>query len=254
MTKNKVELIGYYGGDKRSCISAWQSTTEELGITLPTTVQDRVDIIFEAIASQKKKSPWDLLGFLADNLHSTPFEKSMLDFQITGDIASHIHSLKHRISSINCESARYKEFVADRFHVPSDWFGITVTEDLFFDGECIALTGEKWSVILNSHSKASFALYHQALTDLQPFLGRKRAKESARYFLGYNTQLNYDWQMNFRSFVNIQQLRNSPHAQLEIREIANTMLHLVENIPDNPFKYCLQAFKLRTNPDINLLL
>lgn len=251
--QNSVSLLGYYGGDKRVCLSAWQSTTEELGIELPENIPDRVDVIFEYIAKNKKKSPYELLDFLAQNNHGTPFEKAILDFQITGDVASHIHSLKHRISAINAESARYKEFIADRYYIPDDWKNIECSKDIYFNNDGLIVTrGEKWSVILNDYSKAGFALYHQAIEDITPLLGRKRAKESARYFLGYNTQLNYDWQINFRSFVNIQQLRNDSHAQKEIHYITNTMLHLVENIPNNPFEYCLKAFNLQS--DSNYLL
>jgi thymidylate synthase ThyX len=49
---------------------------------------------------------------------------------------------------------------------------------------------------------------------------------------------------NFRSFVNFQRLRNSEHAQLEIREIAAEMLRLVKEIPGDPFKYTIEAFGL----------
>lgn len=38
-------------------------------------------------------------------------------------------------------------------------------------------------------------------------------------------------------------LRNSEHAQLEIREIAKEMLNLVENIEGSPFKETLKAFE-----------
>lgn len=253
--KNKVELLGYYGGDKRVCLSAWQSTTEELGITLPLEIKNRVDVIFDYIAQQKKKSPFELLEFLAFFNHGTPFEKAILDFQITGDLASHIHSLKHRISQINSESARYKEFVQDKFYIPDDWTGgIKCSQNLSLPGYgTFASKDENWRDLLLEHTQKGFALYHQCLEDLSPKLGRKRAKESARYFLGYNTQLNYDWQMNFRSFVNIQQLRNSSYAQREIHQICNTMLYLVEQIPDNPFEYSLKAFGLKSNPEFILI-
>ena len=49
---------------------------------------------------------------------------------------------------------------------------------------------------------------------------------------------------NMRSFANFQKLRNSEHAQVEIREAAAEMLELVENIEGNPFKFTLEAFKL----------
>ena len=50
-----------------------------------------------------------------------------------------------------------------------------------------------------------------------------------------------------RSFANFLKLRNSEHAQLEIREIAAKMLKLVENIDNNPFKYTLESFKEKNN-------
>lgn len=239
--KNKVELLGYYGGDKRSCLSAWQSTTDELGIELPVKIEDRVDEIFKHLCTKKKKSPDELLKFLETHGHETPFEKSILDFQITAEIASHVHALKHRISSINAESSRYKE-LTNRYYIPFDW-NISLKEypDL------------KWNGVLEEHIKLSFKLYHQSLEELTPKLGRKRAKESSRYFLTYATQLNFDWQMNFRSFVNIMRLRNNSHAQKEIHFIANTMLYLVENIEGNPFKYCLEAFSFKSDPNYLLI-
>jgi thymidylate synthase ThyX len=53
-----------------------------------------------------------------------------------------------------------------------------------------------------------------------------------------------DVMFNFRSFAHFQELRNSEHAQLEIREIAQEMLNLVKDIEGNPFEYTVKAFKL----------
>ena len=44
---------------------------------------------------------------------------------------------------------------------------------------------------------------------------------------------------NMRSFANFQKLRNSEHAQKEIREIAQLMIDLVREIPGEPFKHTL---------------
>jgi thymidylate synthase ThyX len=46
-----------------------------------------------------------------------------------------------------------------------------------------------------------------------------------------------------RSFANFLKLRNSEHAQKEIREIAQKMLDLVENIEENPFKHTLNSWR-----------
>jgi thymidylate synthase ThyX len=87
-------------------------------------------------------------------------------------------------------------------------------------------------------------LYHQALEELTPILGRKRAKETARFFKTMNSQITMDVSFNWRSFYHFQQLRNSEHSQKEVRELAQEMLELVKNIEGNPFKHTIEAFKL----------
>jgi len=230
--KNKVELIGWYGGDTVNACSAWTSTSREL-------------------TEAKKNRIGKLLKDLASNGHETPFEKSTVHFLVDTDIASHIHLLKHRISSLNAESARYKELKEDKYYLPEDWSGLKSSAEVDIPSSIrdlydkpFADINQEWSEILEEYTVLGNKLYHQCLKDLEPALGRKRAKESARYFKTYNSQIQADVMFNWRSFVNFQKLRNSKHAQKEIREIAQEMLNLVKNIPENPFKYTLEAFNL----------
>ena len=53
-----------------------------------------------------------------------------------------------------------------------------------------------------------------------------------------------DVMFNFRSFVHFLRLRNSEHAQVEVRALAQRMLDLVQTIDGNPFKHTLEAFGL----------
>ena len=46
------------------------------------------------------------------------------------------------------------------------------------------------------------------------------------------------------------QLRNSEHAQLEIREVAAEMLKIVTDIAGEPFKETLKAFEMRRGLDM----
>ena len=48
---------------------------------------------------------------------------------------------------------------------------------------------------------------------------------------------------NMRSFANFVQLRNSEHAQKEIRDVAAEMLRLVTEVAGEPFKETLKAFE-----------
>jgi flavin-dependent thymidylate synthase len=210
--ENKVELIGFYGSDITHAQSAWTSTSRDL-------TQDKINRIPE------------LLKMLAENGHETPFEKSSLHFLVTCDQASHIHLLKHRIGvSINGESARYKELKEDKMYLPEDWY-----EDI---------KTNKWYHRLQTWAEESNRMYHDCLEDLTPILGRKRAKESARFFKTMNSQITIDVMFNFRSFVHFQRLRNSKDAQKEIADIADKMLELVESIDGKPFEYTVKAFNL----------
>jgi flavin-dependent thymidylate synthase len=167
--------------------------------------------------------------------HETPFEKASIHFLVNCDIASHIHLLKHRISSLNAESARYKELKEDKFYLPEDWDVPTDNLPLIGYGYK-AQRPDNWAHALELYTMMGNQLYHECLTDLTPILGRKRAKESARFFKTYNSQIQADVSFNLRSFANFLRLRNSEHAQLEIREIAQQMQSIVEGIEDKPFK------------------
>lgn len=212
---NTVKLLGYYGGDKEHAMSAWTSTSRD----------------YEA---KKERMP-DLLKMLAEAGHHTPFEKSSLHFLVTTDIATHIHLIKHRVGvSVNAESARYKELKEDKMYLPDDWESIPCTMD--------HLKSKSWKTVLEEYSNYGNRLYHKALEDLTPILGRKRAKESARFFKTYNSQITADCMFNFRSFMHFQKLRNDEHAQVEVREVAQQMLKLVQELPGNPFEQSLKAF------------
>ena len=120
---------------------------------------------------------------------------------------------------------RYKEIKEDKFLIPDDW-------------------PTKWQEKLIEYSELGNKLYHEIIEDLEESLGRKRVKESARFFKAYNSQICADIMFNWRSFSHFLGLRNKPDAQKEIREIASTMLDLVKNIEGNPFEHTIKAFKL----------
>jgi thymidylate synthase (FAD) len=220
---NKVELIGVYGDDELIACSAWTSTSRE-------------------ITEEKRARIPNLLKDLWSNGHETPFEKGIVHFLIDCDIASHIHLLKHRISSLNAESARYKELKEDKYYIPEDLYKVWLTEDLYIfeDKEPFYEGVNSWAHVLEEFSVETNRLYHLAIKDLESQLGRKRAKESARYFKMYNSQIQSDVSFNMRSFANFLKLRMDNHAQNEIHEIAFDMLQLVRET--GKFTHTLRAW------------
>ena len=151
--KNTVELIGTYGDDLTHALSAWTSTSRQIG-------------------PKKLARVGKLLDMLATEGHMTPFEKSTLHFLVTTDIASHIHLLKHRVGvSINAESARYKEFKVDKYYLPEDW-------------------PQEEQDNLEAFIKDAYERYHGCIERLEEQgYSRKRAKESARLYLPTESRL-----------------------------------------------------------------
>ena len=189
--KNKVELIGTYGSDETHALSAWTSTSRDL----TDDKRNRID---------------KLLKMLAENSHGTPFEKSSIHFLVTTEIPTHYQILKHRIgTSVNGESARYKELKEDKFYIPIDW-------------------DQDEQAMLVKHCEDSMKKYHECLARLvSKGYSKKRAKESARFYLPYANQLTADIMFNFRSFIHFVGLRYSEHAQLEINNLTQDMLKQV---------------------------
>lgn len=199
--QNTVELIGHYGSDNLIAQAAWTSTNREL-------------------TPEKEQRVESLLQMLYKEGHHTPFERGVVHFNVICDDATHIHLLKHRIGvSVNGESARYKELKEDKYYLPKDWIK---TDEHVID----------WSLELQKHTEKGNELYHACLKDLTPVLGRKRAKETARYFKTKNSQIQLDVMMNMRSFAHFYGLRHTEHAQGEVYEIADMMMTLIKEIPE----------------------
>lgn len=204
MHDNKVELIGTYGSDETHALSAWTSTSRDL-------------------SEEKRGRMGKLLNMLGGDGHHTPFEKSSQHFLVTTEIATHIQIIKHRIGvSFNAESARYRALNDGKFYVPNDWP----------EGEQVKLI---------QHFQESFQKYHDTLERLVAAgMPRKRAKESARFYLPYANQLTADVMFNFRSLMHFVGLRYEEGAQKEIRDLAKQMLILVRET--NQFNLSLVAF------------
>lgn len=213
---SRVQLIGYYGSDKQIALAAWTSTSREL-------------------TPQKEERIPKLVEDLFTNKHMTCFERGILHFLVETDIASHIHLIKHRTIGTNGESARYKELKEDKYYIPHDW---KEGASSYMGTQAIG-----WAYRLEQFTKEANNLYHQCLEELTPVLGRKRAKESARYFKTYNSVITTDVILNMSSFANFYKLRHSDKAQLEISEIAAEMMELAENIEGNPFETTLKMIK-----------
>lgn len=240
LMENTVILVNHAGSDNSHAVAAWASTFLELGIELPPDPKDRIDALVHHIehSGQKIRSAEALIAWLMDpshDPHTSPFRASFFHFMTCTDIATHIQFLKHCVAMLaeNAESARYKELKEDKFYLPQDWLEY---------GD----VGAYYLRQLQMHTERGNSIYHQALKDLiAAGMPKVRAKETARYFKGYNSQLNSSKTFSFDGLMQVYfKRRESKGAQREISLILDKMIEEVRNIPGEPFKHSLKAFGL----------
>ena len=206
-----VELLFIDGNDERIAQAAWTSSTI-------------------CLTEDRKSRVAGLVHTLLKNSHWSPFEHNLISFRLVVSNSVHIQMLKHRIGvSYNVESARYRTYREEKTYIPED-------------------LDDEWKDHLLSMSNSCWKMYHRLIADHEEHgLTKSRAKEIAKLFLPFSTQVEMFATFNLRSFFHFQDLRNSVHAQKEIRDIAQRMWDLVEETGN--FRHAMEAHSLYCKSD-----
>lgn len=216
----KVELVNYTGSDLMVINAARVSLGKQKDII------DESDI--------------KLISYLIKNQHLSTLEHCFFTFRLEIPIYVARQLMRHRSFSFNEISGRYVEFT-DSFFTPDNF---RLQDKNIKQGSKIDTDNLLNQPIVNDIYKEAL---DNAYLSYKNLLDSGVCKEQARGVLplALNTQLYAT--CNIRSFYTYLKLRLDSHSQVEIQDISNQMLELVKAIPDNPFKYTLQAFKLGEN-------
>ena len=220
MTQIKVELQEFMGSDKSIAESAWTSSLTYQGKQKRT-------------ASDVAK----VIKMLADSRHSTPFESVVLRFWIKMPIQTDRQHMTHRIGSHNGMSGRYRTMPNEWLDVPEDIISMNIPDvkmtsplgDIEDLHECIANYTRLCNITNDWYSHLIKELKLLEKDDKITNAQFKRLREFYRGVLPQNNMTERTTIFNLRSFANYQKLRNSPHAQPEIQEVARQMLEAVKN-------------------------
>jgi thymidylate synthase (FAD) len=156
-----------------------------------------------------------LIGYLMTNGHGTPFEHVVFQFRIKAPIFVAREWMRHRIASYNEWSQRYSQ-VVNEFYVPA-YFRTQVGKPGAYSFE--PLSPDRADVarkrLREAHDNA-FSAYEELLE-----LGV--ARELASRVLPTTVYTQFIFTTNARSLMNFMALRNSEHAQFEIRAYAQVI-------------------------------
>ena len=175
-----------------------------------------------------KEEAEGLLRYLWKNRHTTPFEYPEIHFRITAPKFTTIQILKHRISTINEESMRYRE-MPPVFYVPADdrkvkQVGKHGNYEFVFDQPALDAAQE-------SHKYVADVCWGEYQYQLKQGVSR----ETARGVLPLSLYSSMIVKMNLRGWLNFISLRSQDygsHGQEEIAQVANQIREVLrESFP-----------------------
>lgn len=197
-----VELWNMMGSDQIVAASARVSLSRELA-----SLTDH--------SEKQAERDRGLINRLMRDRHTSPFESVVFQWRVRAPIFVARQWFRHRIASVNEESGRYVE-LKDEFFVPGQ---LRVRVGKAMDYQYVDMEPAQNAAFLARIE----ALYREARTLYEDMLQAGVAREHARMVLPVAQYTTFIWTVNALSLMNFLHLRNSPHAQAEIRAYAEIM-------------------------------
>lgn len=181
-------------------------------------------------AVEKSDKDRQLIRYLMNHSHTTPFEMVEIKFMVQIPMDAWRQWVRHRTANINEYSTRYTE--ALDFMQQTDAAGWRLQAVDNKQGSSGFLEEEndnnKPDGKLLSFYEKNFQAH--AIELYQTRLKAGVAKEQARKDLPLSTYTRLYWKCDLHNIFNFLRLRMDSHAQLEIRTYANAMYEIVKQI------------------------
>ena len=195
----------------------WVGLIDHLGTE--TTIVNAARVSFGKIKKEMDAQDVKLLEYLIDNRHTSPLEHIVFTFSVHCPLFVRGQWHRHRTWSYNEISRRYTEIDME-FYTPQELRRqaennrqASVADPDFKAPELIAA--------IDAHNKASLALYEKLLAS-------GVCREQARGVLPQNMMVTFWGTVDLSNLLHFLELRDSPHAQWEIREYAIAIKKLIK--------------------------
>ncbi len=220
-----VELIGSLGDD--------------------LTVVNAARVSFGKRKTQLSEGDVKLIRYLAAHQHWSPFRHVQLQFHckvpefvarqwykhVVGIAYSEGQAVDHAWNEISLryvDASDFEFYTPDGFRKQSDNNKQASTDELVDD------PGDTLITRYRNHSKAAFELYEDLVL-------AGVAKEQARGVLPLNIYTEFYWTASLQAVVNFIKLRKHAGAQYEIREYANAIERLIQQVVPIAYESLIQV-------------
>ena len=204
----------------------WVGLIDHLGSE--STIVNAARVSFGKLKSSMDERDVKLLEYLIDNRHTSPLEHIVFTFSVHCPLFVRGQWHRHRTWSYNEISRRYTEIDME-FFTPTALRRQAETNrqasvvDPDFDGR--ELISE-----IDAHNRKSLELYEKLLAS-------GVCREQARGVLPQNMMVTFWGTVDLANLLHFLELRDSEHAQLEIREYAHAIKKLIKPIVPNVAAY-----------------
>jgi thymidylate synthase (FAD) len=202
--KGFIRLVDYMGGDARIVQAARVSYGK---------------------GTKSLRDDEKLIHYLLKHGHTSPFEQVMLTFHCKMPLFVARQWMRHRTARVNEVSGRYS-LMPEEFYLP-DSTDIAKQSSNNKQGRGDTLEASAAAAVqqLFAHEQS---LAYQAYQDKVET--HQLARELARINLPLSLYTEIYWQIDLHNLFHFLQLRLHPHAQKEIRDYAEVMMHIVQQV------------------------
>lgn len=169
-----------------------------------------------------------LIRYLMRHWHTTPFEMVEFKFHLKMPIFVARQWIRHRTASINEESGRYSVLKSE-FYWPDAWRTQSKSNKQGSEGLVDEATSRMIFEDLDSLYRGSAEFYEAMITE-EDEGGPDVARELARIALPLSTYTEFYWKIDLHNLLHFLRLRLDSHAQQEIREVADPLAEVVQEI------------------------
>lgn len=178
-----------------------------------------------------------LIRFLVEHGHTSPFRHPQLQYRIQCPIFVERQLFKHQVGlTANSISGRYVDF-SDEYWIPERLRKQSASSKQGSSGPMDDETNSRLVGKISDFLESCRELYDEMES-------AGVAKEQCRIILPLCLETQFVWTGSLAAFMHLWKLRLKDDAQEETRIVARMMLDELKRLPDEPFRYTLEAFGL----------
>ena len=176
----------------------------------PTTIERAI-----GLKAEDKK----LINYLAKHDHWTPFAHTAIQLRMGAPVPIRTQSFKHKQGLVENEESR--RYISSRpvLFMPDEFRNAPTGGAKQGSSDKHKASGA-WLTVYRDRCEAMIDLYEEMIAD-------GVCPEQARFVLPQGCIVNWVWTGNLYAFANFYKKRTDPHAQKEIRDLAEDVASLI---------------------------